>query len=414
MGKKYTSEVKIVKQRAKYRKKNRSVKKKRIYEIKSKINENSIQFSITSLINSLDDGVKPSIKEKFKLKFGSNISNTEFINLFKIGIVCAKNKFKLKNLKFLKKLLIYLKTIDINSGYIKDENNFEFLSSNNKLEIIYKKDFVLHLLSSEMHIESFNFSNVNGVENEFSKTIEYYIYSNKTIFENSIEYNKNISKDYSLAKFEKLLFSKTIINTYIEVFKDLYNKTLSEKELINGVSNFKNNHKIFIIDMGFKFYGLLLYDGTILVNKRYYFQNQNIETMIFIIFSTLLHEYMHSLSRIFRGDDNFFYDTDEFLKYKRITPKESGDYFENKIFFEALPDRKITSLEAAYLLDPNNYTYDSSEKFKNAFAKYKAANFKKIKNLPSQAISKEASDYNSIDIKYGCLSSIIRRNKKNN
>ena len=48
----------------------------------------------------------------------------------------------------------------------------------------------------------------------------------------------------------------------------------------------KKNHKIFIIDLGFKFYGLSLFDGTILINKRYYFQNQNIETMVFIIFNS--------------------------------------------------------------------------------------------------------------------------------
>jgi len=83
MGKKYTLEAKIVKKRAKYKKNNRAVKKKRIYENKSKINKNKIKLSIVSLINSLDDGVKPYIKEKFKLKFGSNISDSEFINLLK-------------------------------------------------------------------------------------------------------------------------------------------------------------------------------------------------------------------------------------------------------------------------------------------------------------------------------------------
>jgi len=413
MGKKYISEVKITKQRTKYRKSNRSIKKKRMHDIKYKINKNNIQLSITSLINSLDDRLKPSVKEKFKLKFGSNISDSDFINLFKVGVVWAKNNFKLKNLKLLKVLLFQLKKIDINSGYSKEEDNFEFLSSKNKLEIIYKKDFILDLLSSEKYIESFKFSNLKNIENEFAKTIEYYLYANKTIFENAIEYNKNITKDYSLDKFEKLLFSKTIINTYIEVLKDLYNKTISEKEVINEISKFKKNHKIFIIDLGFKFYGLSLFDGTILVNKRYYFQNQNIETMIFIIFSTLLHEYMHFLSRIFRGDNNFFNDTDEFLKYKRITPKESREYFDNKIFFEVLPDKKITSLEAAYFLDPSNYVYDSSEKFKIAFVKFKKDKIKIIKNLPSQAISKEASDYNSLDIKCGCLSGKISLSKKN-
>ena len=148
---------------------------------------------------------------------------------------------------------------------------------------------------------------MNSVSNEFSKKIEYYLYANKTIFENVIEYNKSITKDYSLAKLEKLLFSKTIINTYIEVLKNLYNKSISEKEVINEISNFRKNHNIFIVDLGFKFYGLLLFNGTILVNKRFYFQNQNIEIMIFIIFSTMLREYMHSLSRILLGEDIIFF-----------------------------------------------------------------------------------------------------------
>ena len=76
---------------------------------------------------------------------------------------------------------------------------------------------------------------------------------------------------------------------------------------------------------------------------------------------------MHSLSRILKGDDNFFNDTDEFLKYKRITPKDSGEYFDNKIFFEVLPNKKIISLEATYFFDRNNYVYDSSQKFKKCF-----------------------------------------------
>ena len=235
-------------------------------------------------------------------------------------------------------MLFILKNID--SSQVKEEDSFEFLSSNNRLEKIYKMDLILYLLSSENYIESFNFSNINNVEKEFTTKEEYFLYSDKNTFEAAIPYNKNISKQYSFERLEKLLFSKTIINTYIEVLKDLYDKSLSNKKVVSAIKNFKNNHNIFFVEMGLKFFGFSLFDGTILLNKKYYFQNINDNIVIFIIFSTIFHEYMHALSRIFRDDENFFYDTDEFLKYKRITPKNSGEYFDNKIFFEVLPDKK--------------------------------------------------------------------------
>ena len=414
MGKKYCSEKKLTKQKLKIksRKSNRSVKKKRIYEIKSKVNKNNIQPSITSLIDSLDDGEKPIINENFNVKFGSNISDSEFIIKFKIGIIWAKNKFKLKNLKILKKLLFILKNID--SSQVKEEDSFEFLSSNNRLEKIYKMDLILYLLSSENYIESFNFSNINNVEKEFTTKEEYFLYSDKNTFEAAIPYNKNISKQYSFERLEKLLFSKTIINTYIEVLKDLYDKSLSNKKVISAIKNFKNNHNIFFVEMGLKFFGFSLFDGTILLNKKYYDQNRNDYIVIFIIFSTIFHEYMHALSRIFRDDENFFYDTDEFLKHRRINPKESGDYFDNKILFDILPDKKITTIEAEYLLDEKNYVYDSSQTFKDSFMKFRKSKIKKIKMLPSQSISKENNDYNSLNIICGRRSGRINMNKKNN
>ena len=412
MGKKYRSETKLTKQKLKIkcRKNNRSVKKKRIYEIKSKVNKNNIQPSITSLINSLDDGEKPIIKENFNVKFGSNISDSEFIIKFKIGIIWAKNKFKLKNLKILKKLLILLKNLD--SSQVKEEDSFEFLSSNNRLEKLYKMDLILDLLSSEKYIESFNFSNINNVEKEFIIKQEYFLYSCKNIFEAAIPYNKNISKQYSFERFEKLLFSKTIINTYIEVLKDLYDKSLSNKKLVNAIKNFRNNHNIFFVEMSLKFFGFILFDGTILLNKQYYLPNINDNIGVFIIFSTIFHEYMHALSRIFRDDENFFYDTDEFLKYKRINPKDSGDYFDNKILLDILPDKKITTIEAEYLLDEKNYVYDSSQAFKDSFMKFRKSKIKKIKMLPSRAISKENNDYISLIITCGWPSNRIKMNKK--
>lgn len=121
---------------------------------------------------------------------------------------------------------------------------------------------------------------------------------------------------------------------------------------------------------------------------------------------------MHALSRIFRDDENFFYDTDEFLKYKRINPKESGDYFDNKILLDILPDKKLTTIEAENLLDEKNYVYDSSQAFKDSFMKFRKSKIKKIEMLPSQAISKENNDYNSLNIICGCRSGRINMNKK--
>ena len=75
--------------------------------------------------------------------------------------------------------------------------------------------------------------------------------------------------------------------------------------------------------MNIDYYGLILYDGTILINQIYLDakSNRNSLTILF----TLMHEIKHALSRMARGDDNFVLNTDKFKKNSIISSKESGN-----------------------------------------------------------------------------------------
>ena len=67
--------------------------------------------------------------------------------------------------------------------------------------------------------------------------------------------------------------------------------------------------------MNIEYYGMILYDGTILINQAYYgltFTHRD----AFIIFFTLLHEIMQALSHLIRGNDNYLLNTAEFTKVK--------------------------------------------------------------------------------------------------
>ena len=67
--------------------------------------------------------------------------------------------------------------------------------------------------------------------------------------------------------------------------------------------------------MNIEYNGLILYDGTILINQAYYgltFTHRN----AFIILFTLLQEIMQALSRLIRGDDNYLLNNAEFTKAK--------------------------------------------------------------------------------------------------
>ena len=73
------------------------------------------------------------------------------------------------------------------------------------------------------------------------------------------------------------------------------------------INEFLTNHSIYFLQMNYKRYGMTLFDGTIVINKIYYGPTY-IQESAFIILWTLLHEMMHILSRLLRGDNNFFLD----------------------------------------------------------------------------------------------------------
>ena len=65
---------------------------------------------------------------------------------------------------------------------------------------------------------------------------------------------------------------------------------------------------------------------------------------------------MHALSRLVRGDNNFLLNTNEFTRIKNNkTKEENADYFDKKFLICILSDKKITKIDAIYLLDPRNY-----------------------------------------------------------
>ena len=100
-----------------------------------------------------------------------------------------------------------------------------------------------------------------------------------------------------------------------------------------------------------------------------------------------MHELMHALSRIFRGNDNYLIDTREFVKQMKVD--DSGSYFENLLLLNCLKDGKLTILEANYLLDSNNYNYLNVDDFKKAFNNFRKKNIKAIGNNIKFSIAKE-------------------------
>lgn len=92
-------------------------------------------------------------------------------------------------------------------------------------------DLLLSLLYSEKKIEKLQIKILNVIEKIFKNTFEYNLYSNNNLLLESKEYNNSISGSFSLTKFKSLLFSNTILHTYKEVLKDLYNKDYNINEI---------------------------------------------------------------------------------------------------------------------------------------------------------------------------------------
>ena len=377
------------------------------------MNNNSLNNPITGeenllrqLIKSLDIFTIGTIKKKLnplKLKFPSELNDEQFTSLFLEGIKYAKDKFKFENLINLRQILNKLHDIDVLLGY---NNNkiFPFLESQNKLEKIFKMDLLLSLVSDETITDMGMIQNYNSLTNIFSQTKEYLLYDQIELFNVAKEYeDQNVNQSIYIEKFEELLYSNTILNAYKEVIKELYKVNLEVNEIKKKLIDFRKNHKIYFLEMPKQLYGLTLFNGTIIINSLYLNNNNKYfkdSTTYFIIFFTLMHEYMHILSRLVRGDDNFFNSTGEFLKALNLKLDESGKFFEEHFLFKFLKKKSITEFEANYLLNKDNYIYESVQDFGKNLLNFIKINENYIKQLPRVSIGK--NENNRVEIRIGC------------
>ncbi len=289
-------------------------------------------YNLYDLIYNLDKPVTFIPKENidselpFKFTFLEEMSNETFIQLFTDGINFIKNKWSSKNLSILKKLFFELE----NNNKIKpDKLFFSFLNekNDNRLDIVYKKDFILSLF---LHPPLLN-NKINTNDNELyqnyynSKIKEISLYLNFET-ENIIEFNDKFqmkldSRDISYAALKNFIFNKEYFiktvtsNCLISCYKDLLkffypNMYISTEEMKNKLYEYLMLHKIYFVDMSIGLYGLTLYNGTILINNKFCKNTDlNNSPYICIIFLTLLHEMAHVSVRIFRNEKNYFYNT---------------------------------------------------------------------------------------------------------
>lgn len=365
--------------------------------------EINLKQIINNLISSLDipfsnKNIK-SNEVPIKHELPSNIPDELFENMLIKGINNAKENWNDNNLKFLKKLLLKLLEEDEDNNLSSNNNmHLNFLSSTNNLEKTYKKYLLLSLLKSE---ENFNYD-LSQFDNIYETTPIYILYQCKMNFQNSIEYTDKVQGRLSMQNFESLLYSNTILNCYKEVIYDLYGKFIETSDIEKMIRDFRKNHSIFFIEMEDNLLGLTLYNGTILLNKDFY-NNKNNFPKTLIGFLTLFHEYSHIISKLIRGDKNYFYDTGHFLESNNslVNIDESGDYFENKLIFDVLRNKEITNLESKYLLDAKNYVYENSQEFNQSFEKFRNDNINIILNSRKIFISKNSNNKH-IRVNIGC------------
>ena len=179
---------------------------------------------------------------------------------------------------------------------------------------VCKFDLILTLLSDQSKLENLGIKNandVNEIRTKFEQSLDYVIFESYKDMENAELFNPNSNGQYSYQSFVNILFSPTIISLYKDILYELYDINISKKELIKKVEEFIKNHNIYFVKMPVERFGMLLYDGTIIVNSVYNistYRNHN----AFIIYFTLLHEIMHAISQILRGNDNYLLNTNEF------------------------------------------------------------------------------------------------------
>ena len=370
--------------------------------------------TIQDLINSLDGPIKKSELYKdanYKIDFPYDMKHFDFESLFLKGINYSKYYFKKKNLKILKIILLILK--DINGKNSNDE--FGLKTCVNDLQRLYRTDLIFTLLDNEKKIELLGQNDLSQVENEFKESIDYAIYIDNNSFMNCFLYNKNNNNKkeiYPFKQFKGIMTSPLVLKAYQEVLAELYNVKKTENEIMKLINDFLKKHSIYFLSMNYKHFGMTLFDGTIVINQIYYGPTYTKE-FAFIILWTLLHEIMCILSRLLKGDNNFFIDTGKFTKSNQKQSEENGEYFENKLLLNILGNKYLTSFEADYLLDIKNYQYKTLKQFKNAFINFRSHNKIKIQNSNYFTIRRE-KDEKSFSINIGCYCAGERKRMNNN
>ena len=398
---------KILKQKRKHNKRANSKENKRMNKKDKESSKHKKLFdyfsepTIEEQIKSLDS---PMINEflinnssELKIKFPSDINtNRKFFELFSKGINFAKANFSQKNLKVLKKLLLLLNEEKGNNIV---GNEFGLNSCKSDLQKVFRKDLIFSLLSDERKLSELGKDGLKKVQENFKKTNEYNLFANNDVYKNCEIFNENDNNKglYSFNEFKDIIFSKVVLQAYKEVLKELYGIQLSRNEIKEKIKNLFKMHSIFFVFMSIEYYGLILYDGTILINQIYSFSKSNRSS--FTILFTLMHEIMNALSRMVRDDNNFLFNTDNFTKNKNTSFNESGNYFENKLLFNVLKAKKLTSIEAGYLLEKLNYEHEKIDDFHKAFIDFKNKNANKINSSPSFPVGKENNNDSFI---YNC------------
>jgi hypothetical protein len=244
-------------------------------------------------------------------------------------------------------------------------------------------------------------NDINDTEDKFRKTIDYYLYINGlNAFENNLSFNKDEDFKASYKKFKDIVFSLTVLEIYGEVLKELYGVNVPSNELKKVISDFLDKHDIYFISMDKKLFGFIIYNGTIFLNSANVQVGLSTEDT-FVTYFTLLHEIMHALSRLYRGNKNYLIDTGEFLKNNIKKVDESGEYFDQKFVLGLIKGIRLTSIEAKFFLDMKNYNFKSVLDFNNAFLNWRKKNINIIKNSPTFKIGKSSSD-DSFSILIGC------------
>ena len=380
MGKQFDSDKKQSKHKIEIKTKKYHSERKIIRKKKKEKKIIKIDSPIKNLILKLDDGEEVvNSEESWKIKFGKKMNIRNFYENFRKGINYAKSNFSKTILVILKQLLLIL--LGNKEDNIGDE--FQLDSNVNELYKTYKIDFLFSLLK-EKKLQKYEKSK-SSLNVELDNSEDYSLLKNTELFENAILYNANYEGKFSFHNFENILYSSAVLNAYERALYELYGINVSSTTIKKELKTFISSHQIYFFDLSKKFYGLTLYDGTILLNKLY--KNTDIAVNVFIIYFTLMHELMHALSRILRGDDNYLLDTGDFVKKMKI--EDSGSYFDNLLLLECLNDGELTNFEALYLLDNKNYNFATVDEFKNAFLKFKKTNADQIKNENTYRISKE-------------------------